>query len=339
MIVDRYYYQQLNKSEKVVYKAIYQGVMSHQAFIPLPVKGKLPDGVLEKIFSALTNDNPLIYFLNQSMYSYAIDAFGHIALCPQYFFDEDKVRDYNRRIEKVVSGLVNQLQLVEVSDYEKEKRVHDWMCRNVEYDFEGSDVNNTARVIASHNIIGVLAHHKAQCEGIAKAVKVILNAVDMKCIVVTGEATDKEKKELHAWNIVKIDDVPYQLDVTWDIGHKRPNSNQIPYEYFNVNDELMYKTHKPNNTMPKCDSMQENYFTKNGVAFQTKKQLVEYIKSNLNKGIREFYFRIDGKVKVSAIANEITNFVANALAEQGKQSIRVHQSPDDEMRTCWIKID
>ena len=65
------------------------------------------------------------------------------------------------------------LKLTEGSDYEKEIKVHDWMCRNVLYDYEGSDTGKPARMIAAHNIIGVFAHHRAQCEGIAKAVKVL----------------------------------------------------------------------------------------------------------------------------------------------------------------------
>lgn len=32
MIVDRYYYHQLNKQEQAIYKAFYKGVMSHQDY-------------------------------------------------------------------------------------------------------------------------------------------------------------------------------------------------------------------------------------------------------------------------------------------------------------------
>lgn len=67
---------------------------------------------------------------------------------------------------------------------------------------------------ASHNILGVFAYHKAQCEGIAKAVKVLLNAVDVKCIVVMGDSVKNGRSVPHAWNIVDIGADPYQLDVT-----------------------------------------------------------------------------------------------------------------------------
>lgn len=152
------------------------------------------------------------------------------------FFTKEKVKEYNRKIEKAVNGIAKQLHLLECSDYEKELRVHDWICRNIEYDYEGTDMDKVSRVIASHNILGVFAYHKAQCEGIAKAVKVILNAVNMKCIVVFGNAVKNKNNIPHTWNIVDIDGEAYHLDVTWDIGNK--------HDYFNLTDELINLEHK-----------------------------------------------------------------------------------------------
>lgn len=62
MIVDRYYYQQLNQKEKAIYQAFYKGVMSHQDIIPVPAKGKLSDETFNRVFMAMTRDNPLIFF-------------------------------------------------------------------------------------------------------------------------------------------------------------------------------------------------------------------------------------------------------------------------------------
>ena len=79
MIVDRYYYHQLNKQEQAIYKAFYKGVMSHQEIIPIPVRGEFSQESFERIFMAMTRDNPLIYFLNQSACSTASDMFGRLA--------------------------------------------------------------------------------------------------------------------------------------------------------------------------------------------------------------------------------------------------------------------
>ena len=81
MIVDRYYYQQLNRKEKAIYNAFYKGVMSRQDIIPVPVKGKMSNETFNRIFMAMTRDNPLIFYLNQSSCSWATDRFSHVAIC------------------------------------------------------------------------------------------------------------------------------------------------------------------------------------------------------------------------------------------------------------------
>ena len=88
MIVGRYYYHQLNKQEQAIYKAFYNGVMAHKEIIPIPANENFTKDSFERIFMAVTRDNPLIYFLNQSACSTASNVFGHIAICPQYFFYE-----------------------------------------------------------------------------------------------------------------------------------------------------------------------------------------------------------------------------------------------------------
>ena len=45
--------------------------------------------------------------------------------------------------------------------------------------------------------------------------------MDIKCIVVTGEAGKNGRMLPHAWNIVNIDGKAYQVDVTWNIGAGR----------------------------------------------------------------------------------------------------------------------
>lgn len=54
MIVDRYYYHQLNKQEQAIYKAFYIGAMAHQDIIPIPVRGEFSQESFECIFMAMT---------------------------------------------------------------------------------------------------------------------------------------------------------------------------------------------------------------------------------------------------------------------------------------------
>lgn len=338
MIVDRYYYNQLNKNEQVIYKSFYEGVMAHKDIIPIPVKGTISLEIVTKIFAAITRDNPLIYYLNQSACNIAQDGFGHTAICPRYFFSKDKVKEYNRKIEKTVNELVAQLNLTEGTDYEKALRVHDWLCQNVVYDEKGADINELVRVIVSHNIIGVFAHRRAQCEGIAKAVKVLLNSVDVRCIVATGEVNSKRENGPHAWNIVNLDNTPYHMDVTWDIGAVDASKSRIPYDYFNITDEMIGKDHKAEGKLPICNSLELNYFTKNNQVFSSKTHLLGDIEKALDKGKMEFYFRLEYKMNKAETIRDVICFVKKYFAEKGKSKVRIQQMVNETINTCWIKV-
>ena len=334
MIVDRYYYHKLNKQEQAIYKAFYNGAMLHQEIIPIPVRGDFSQESFERIFMAMTRDNPLLYFMNQSACSTASDMFGHVAICPQYFFTKEKEKEYNQKIEKAVNELAEQLHLLECSDYEKELRVHDWICQNVVYDYEGSNKDKVSRVIASHNILGVFAYHKAQCEGIAKAVKVLLNAVDVKCIVVTGDSVKNGRNVPHAWNIVEIDKEPYQLDVTWDIdamGH-------IIHDYFNLTDDFMNQDHQADSRLPECKSEMANYYVQRGCSFQMKHRLMAYIDKQIEQNERVYEFRTEGRLNKAAIEKEVTAYILQKLQKQSKCNIETKTCVNKELGIYRIEI-
>lgn len=101
--------------------------MDRKDIIPIPVKGRMTQEVFNRIFEAMTRDNPLIYYLNQSTCSLATDVLGHTAICPQYFFSRERIHEYNRKIEKAVNELAADLKLKEGTEYEKELKVHDWL--------------------------------------------------------------------------------------------------------------------------------------------------------------------------------------------------------------------
>lgn len=153
----------------------------------------------------------------------------------------------------------------------------------------------------------MLAYHKAQCEGIAKAVKVLLNAVDVKCIVVIGNAVNGGVRVHHAWNIVNIDGEAYQLDVTWDIGKNR--SRRITYDYFNLTDDLMKLEHNLETILPECNKSSANFFVKNKCCFQTRYGLLKYIQKQYEQGKREVIFRVSGRLKKENIADMVDSIL------------------------------
>ena len=78
------------------------------------------------------------------------------------------------------------------------------------------------------------------------------------------------------------------MDVTWDIGDSK---GRIAYDYFNVTDEIISKTHSLEDEMPKCISLKDNYFERNKLTFRSRSQLIAYITQEIEQGHNEIYFR------------------------------------------------
>lgn len=100
------------------------------------------------------------------------------------------------------------------------------------------------------------------CEGIAKAFKLLCNEYSMKCIVVLGKADPEGKFDgdtYHAWNLVKVGNGSYHVDVTWDNMFER-EIEHISYDYFNVTTEDILKDHQPMGQLPICTDTGLNYF-------------------------------------------------------------------------------
>ena len=337
MIVDRYFYGRLPENEKQVYREIYQSCMAHKDMIQLSAPEPTVSKALPRIIQALMDDNPLLYYLNQSAIDIATDSNGNIAVMPQYFFSEKTVGIYNQRIQDTANKIIYDLNLTEGSEESKIRKVHDYMCRNVTYDYGGADTKAVSRFIAAHNIIGVFAHKKAQCDGISKAVKVLLNAVDVRCMVAFGQAKDENGAITdHSWNIVNIGGTPYHMDVTFDIG--AGSAMEISYDYYNVTDSQMRKDHVFSTGFPKCTEKKDNYFEQQGLVFSSKRRLQEYITKRIKKNDRSFYFKLAGKLKAGEIADEVVAYIPGILKDTDTESFKMRWKVNGFANTCRITI-
>ena len=70
MITDRYYYSRLTEKEKRIYVRLYQGVVALEKNILIPEH--VEHESVRKIYQAITDDNPYLYYFNQSVLNTAI---------------------------------------------------------------------------------------------------------------------------------------------------------------------------------------------------------------------------------------------------------------------------
>ena len=148
---------------------------------------------------------------------------------PEYLFEKGKIKEHKKALESRVEKLIR--PAAKLSEWEKEKYVHDFICENVRYD--------KLKKPYSHEIIGPLGQGVGVCEGIAKAVKVLLRRhLGVWCVIaICGNNPEKGIKYRHTWNIVRnrrcvlIIWMP-PLIIRWE-KHNCAEGG-IRYDYFNL---------------------------------------------------------------------------------------------------------
>lgn len=101
-----------------------------------------------------------------------------------------------------VKAVVKEVIDKDMTDIEKAKVLHDWICDHAEY--AKSDLMNRG----NHADTAVFADGVAVCEGYSRTYNLLLNEAGLQSWYI--------KNATHAWNIVMIEGKPFHIDTTWD---------------------------------------------------------------------------------------------------------------------------
>ncbi|WP_312636636.1 transglutaminase domain-containing protein [Oscillibacter sp.] len=122
--------------------------------------------------------------------------------------------EQEQQVDEAVKSILAELDFKRsTSDYEKIRGVHDYLVRTVTYDTihkknESYHLDTTA--------YAAFLNGAATCQGYSVAVYRLLREAGVHCRIVTGTVANGETAERHAWNLVELDGVYYNLDATWD---------------------------------------------------------------------------------------------------------------------------
>lgn len=148
----------------------------------------------------------------------------------EYQTTDEEEEFIDAEVEKIVKTYIKP----NMSELEKVRILHDYLVNNTNYTKITKGSEYTAYT--------VLKEKAGVCNGYVLAFIKLMNAVNVDVLYVYGIGQDING--LHAWNKVKIDDVWYNIDVTW----AKPSSKHglhHNYRHFLNSDDRFYKTHTP----------------------------------------------------------------------------------------------
>lgn len=290
-IKPRHSYQLLDEGQKKLYDELYTNVRevypdtdkdedlykTRQVIID---RHLLSTADIRVVAKALYDDNPDIFWLSSTIYQLTDEDGGYTAVQMRSIYSPEEIDRMQKELITAVNSFYADIP-ANLSEYEREKYVHDYICDHCEYDEEAAETHTSSnRIEEAYIVYGTLTLHKAVCEGYARTMQLLLNGLGVDCVGITGLGFDDDgSEELHMWDAVKISDNWYYVDPTWD-----DQSNEMRrYQYFNLNSTMLSEDHRNSRELstlseneingdetfssvamnifvPECNSLEYNYY-------------------------------------------------------------------------------
>ena len=301
--MNTYYYNLLNKDQQRAYYAMKEGLLKLETSFAVPF---LSGRELSEIYFMLRMDYPEIFYSVKFRYRF-YDGSDHVEMIPEYIFEKKKIKEHQQAMEARVKKLARQAE--KLDEKGKELFIHDFICQNITYD--------KLKKAYSHEIIGALGHGVAVCEGIAKAVKILCDALGIWCIVALSEANpQKGIKYRHAWNVLRIGGQYFHLDATFD--NSLGSEELIRYDYYNLSDSQTYRDHEPSiYRLPVCEESAKTYYREKKLSFTKLEDIRKRSEQAAKKG-RPLIFQWRGGYLTKEVLKDILEMIHDAAAGRGK---------------------
>ena len=157
----------------------------------------------------------------------------------RYFYTIDIIPEYyttpaqEQTVDEMIPEILAELGTGGMSEYEKVNAVYTYVFENVKYD--RIHKKNPYYHLKS-TAYGALVNGCAGCQGYSVLLHRLLREAGINSRIVTGNTVSETGGEYHAWNIVQIGGIYYNIDVTWD-------AQNGTHDYFLKGDDIFSATH------------------------------------------------------------------------------------------------
>lgn len=258
---NKYFVNELDADALRHFARLYHGAASFAEKVTF--SEDIPSELLDDLMFLLNYDCPELIQINGDYMPYYSDDYGSTVSGVRftYTMNQDEYQQAQQALDTF------RQQLVEDTSYmnpdEKEMYVYRLLFDRVIFD----DYRKHAG-----SIYGALIENHARCEGISKAFAWCLQQCGMECLTLAGTPLWENTGAYagHSWNIVKLEDNWYHVDVTADNLKISEDEATVPlYGFLNSSDAQMERTHRINEIflrlgVPSCPSEQMNYHVTRG---------------------------------------------------------------------------
>ncbi len=309
---EEYYYMNLPEYLREAYREIYVKLMRHEDSGNMMASVTVDE--FWKTYYAVLADHPEIFWIGPSAQVEESGLTGNVIAYHVEVTVPVEERDLVReKLEAEADACIGQIPQ-EYSDYQKMKAVYTYIVDRTDYQSDSLD---------SQNIQSVLLHRASVCAGYSKAFQYILNRMGFFCTYITGTIRDGGE---HGWNLVRIDDSYYHVDVTWgdpvfvnSVGGEA-NTRSINYTYLCCTDETLFMTHVPGDSvpLPVCSSDTYDYYKINGLYYETFDfwTMYEVLMDSVRRGDQLIELRFGSRDAYDSAVFEM--FEGNLLKDAGK---------------------
>ena len=174
----------------------------------------------------LSNINNFVHPFNSFRHiETSYDSNGKIILKIKHAYTDSDILNVKSVIEKIENELKND----SLDNSEQIRLYHDYIVNNTVYDSDRSD-NNIINY-KSDIAYGTLVEGHSLCGGYTDAMAILLNDMGIPNYKVTSKN--------HIWNAVKLGDVWYNLDLTWDDPVTQNGIQLIEHDFFLITTEKL----------------------------------------------------------------------------------------------------
>ena len=322
----KYYRTTLSDDEKRCYDAYINAFFTFQGKVRIPIRDAYK---CEHVYQLCILDNPLLFYVENV---YIWKKAGEIEAEIEYYSDESGLFQIWKEIDRIIKLVRG--ECAEKSDIKREEMIHNTMVSSVDY--------KNSESIPVHSSYSAFMYHKAVCDGISKMTKILFDAVDIPSLIVYGKSWRNIYKDgtraeegNHAWNMVKIGNDFYHIDVTFDLNLTK--KKVIRYDYFNLTDEQISRDHSYN-LLPETPIKENDFFRCKGRFFANKKKLKEYILEEINSGNKNIGFKLPYTKDPDETYKSISELIKTSIKQSQIIASKYYISFNPEQMVIYLEL-